>query len=43
MHVKHMQQHTEKTCYAETLETCSLLYMHSKRIERGGQKLRKMI
>ena len=43
MHVQYLQQHTEKVFCIETLRTWILLYIHSKRIEREGKKLNKML
>ena len=42
-HVQYLQEHTEKVCCIEALRIFISLYMHSKRIERAGQKLSKML
>ena len=38
MHVQYLQQHTEKAYYVETLRTCDLLYMHSKKQDNNSAK-----
>ena len=43
LHVQYLQEHTEKVCCIENLRTFISLYMDSKRIERAGQKLSKML
>ena len=37
MHVQYLQQHTEKAYYVETLRTCDLLYMHSKKQNNNSE------